>query len=434
MRRFVTSILLVLAVVALSPVLAVAQDSTTPDEAGAIVVAGVRGPLEQRALDFLTDSVQSDDAMVVILQLDNPGIASGDPSALYEAIAASDVPVAVWVGPSGADAFGGAGRLAVMGAFAGAAPGSRIGYLNQEIAGGPIDAADPLLDDPVLAPFISDAVIIDEPVDGFIDVVSPTIGNFIADLDGRELDTASGTVVLDTTIDDVTDDGLEIVVPTAEVRFLKPDLVTRTLRLAIRPEAMLFFLLVGLAAAVFEFYAAGVGIAAAVGALALFLAGFGVASLPMDWVSLVIVLLGLVLYTVDFQNAQISWRGLVGTVLLVIGGLNITDASPQFSARWWAVVLIVIGLASFFMVALTTVARSRFSTRTIGRDHLVGRHGTAETSFDPMGVVDVDGARWQARSHRAAGIGPGDAIEVLEVKGIMLEIAPLEHSEPDVRE
>ena len=76
------------------------------------------------------------------------------------------------------------------------------------------------------------------------------------------------------------------------------------------------------------------------------------------------------------------------------------------------------------MVALTTVARSRFSTRTIGRGHLVGRRGVAKTGFDPTGIVEVDGAAWRARTHRAAGLGAGDPVEVLAVSGIVLEVGP----------
>ena len=86
----------------------------------------------------------------------------------------------------------------------------------------------------------------------------------------------------------------------------------------------------------------------------------------------------------------------------------------------------VIGIALFYGFALTTVVRSRFSTLTIGREYLVGKIGTAETDFDPEGVVVVDGARWRARSHRAAGLGPGDPIQVMEVSGILLEVGPPE--------
>lgn len=399
--------------------------------ADAVVVADVRGPLEQRAIDFLTDVVESEPGQVVVLQLDNPGIASGDPAALYAAVAASERPVTAWVGPSGAEAYGGVAELLTLVAYRGAAPGAEVGYLNERIAGtGAAELAQPGVDPAVLY----DAVEVSEPIEGMIDEVVPTIGQFIATLDGRELPTAVGPVIPDTTEPATAQDGTEIVVASVDVRFLKPGLLDRFLRLAIRPEAMLFFLLAGLATAAFEFYAAGVGITAGVSVLSLFLAGFGIASLPMRWISLAAVLLGVALYTIDFQSSVISWRGIVGTALLVVGGLTITDAAPQFGPRWWAVILTIIGIAAFYMVGMTTVARSRFSTRTIGREHLVGRLGHAEGPFEPYGVVEVDGARWRARSHRAAGIAPGDAVEVLEVTGIVLEVAPVEQDAAGVRE
>jgi len=88
----------------------------------------------------------------------------------------------------------------------------------------------------------------------------------------------------------------------------------------------------------------------------------------------------------------------------------------------------VTGTALFYGVALTTITRSRFSTPTIGRSQLLGRVGVATTDLDPEGVVEVDGARWRARSHRAAGIVAGDAIEVLGVDGVTLEVGPFANS------
>lgn len=410
----------------------VAPAAAAQSAADAVVVADVRGPLEQRALDFLADVVESEPGQVVVLQLNNPGIASGDPSELYAAVAASERPITAWVGPSGAEAYGGVAELLTLVAYRGAAPGAKVGYLDERIAGEGF--ADMTRAAGIDESVYRDAVEVSDPIEGIVDEVVPTIGQFIATLDGRGLATAAGPVVLDTTEPSTAEDGTEIIVASVDVRFLKPGLVDRFLRLAIRPEAMLFFLLVGLATAAFEFYAAGVGITAGVAVVSLFLAGFGIASLPMRWLSLAAVLLGMVLYTVDFQNTVISWRGVLGTLVLLVGGLAITDAAPQFGPRWWAVVLTIIGIAAFYMVAMTTVARSRFSTRTIGREHLVGRHGHAETAFDPFGIVDVDGARWRARSHRAAGIAVGDAVEVLDVTGIMLEVSPLAEESAIVRE
>ena len=87
--------------------------ATTDVEAehGAVVVADVRGPLDQRTLDYLERSVRTPDAQLVVIQLDAPGIASGDPQALIETLRTAEVATAMWVGPDGAEAYGGAGSL-----------------------------------------------------------------------------------------------------------------------------------------------------------------------------------------------------------------------------------------------------------------------------------------------------------------------------------
>ena len=84
----------------------------------------------------------------------------------------------------------------------------------------------------------------------------------------------------------------------------------------------------------------------------------------------------------------------------------------------------MIGTALFFGIGMTAVVRSRFSTTTIGREHLIGRAGIAESDLDPTGVVSVDGARWRAKATRAAGIRLGDPVDVVAVDGIVLDVDP----------
>jgi membrane-bound serine protease (ClpP class) len=397
-----------------------AVPGSAADEPGPVVVADVRGPLEARALEFLVSSVRSPDAQVVVLQLNSPGLASGDATELLEAIRESKTPIAAWVGPSGAAAFGLPGQLLDAVHYAGAAPGARVGYLQQPRAGGPILTGTPWDD----APYGTGEVTIDSSVASLelMDVVTPTIGQFIASLDGLVV----GDTQLETAETVTTDDGAEITVTSVFVRFEKPSLTTRFLRLAIRPDAAFFFLVAGLALVAFEFYAAGVGVTAAVAAVGLLLAGFGMASLPMNWSAVVAALLGMGAYNWDFQRNELGIRSIVGTALLLFGGLAFTDAAPQFGPRLWVVLVIVAGVALFYMFAMTTIVRSRYSTPTIGREYLVGRRGVAASGFDPEGVVDLDGARWRARSHRAAGVSSGDPVVVLEVKGIVLEVGPVE--------
>jgi membrane protein implicated in regulation of membrane protease activity len=73
---------------------------------------------------------------------------------------------------------------------------------------------------------------------------------------------------------------------------------------------------------------------------------------------------------------------------------------------------------------MPTVQRARFSTRTIGRDALIGERGVALELFDPDGVVEVRGARWRATAHREAGLTEGAEILVAGVDGMFLEVEP----------
>lgn len=404
-------------------VLGVVPASAQEGEAGPVAVADVRGPLDQRALDFLEDVVRNEDAQLVVLKIDNPGIASGDPAGLYEAIDTSATPVVAWVGPDGAVAYGGAGQLLGKVAVAGAAQGARIGHMSPTVAG---DRLTLLAGDEIFELRDKEVVIEGEDSSELITIVEPTIGQFIAALDEMDVETNLGNVTLETATEAKLDDGTPVTVSSVEVRFLKPTLLTRFLRLGTRPDATFFFLLAGLAAAAFEFYAAGGGVAAAVAVLSLFLAGYGFATLPMNWLAVVAAVAGIGLYTWDFQRHELGIRSIVGTALMLAAGFTFVSGSPQIGTTWWAVVLTVVGIMAFYLFAMTTIVRSRFGTPTIGREYLVGMAGVAESALEPDGVVVIDGARWRARAHRAAGVEPGTAVEVLAVEGITLQVAPLD--------
>ncbi len=394
--------------------LGVAPATAQEFQAGPVVVADVRGPLDQRGIDFLADAVRTEDAQLVVFKVDNVGVASGAIDELRLVIDTSATPVVAWVGPDGAVAYGEVAQLLDHMAVVGAAPGARIGYLPQ-----------PETDRAQLSRLNGAEVVIEDPTSlESVSIVEPTIGQFIAALDGMDVTTKLGNVTLETATEAKLDDGTPVTVSSVEIRFLKPTLLSRFLRLGVRPDAAFFFLLAGLAVAAFEFYAAGAGIAAAAAALALFLAGYGFATLPMNWWAVVMAVLGVGLYTWDFQRHELGVRSIAGTVLMIWGGLAFVGGPAQIGTNWWAVLLAVAGIMLFYLFAMTTIVRSRFGTPTIGREYLVGSRGVAETMLEPDGVVVIDGARWRARTHRADAIAPGSPIEVLAVEGITLQVSP----------
>jgi membrane-bound serine protease (ClpP class) len=392
------------------------------DDAPTAEVVVVSGSLDSRLVDFVIGAIEDSDAGVVVIQLDSAATLDGDIDSLVELVSDPPVPVAVYAGPDPATVSGGALRLLAAAPISGAAPGVVLGPAVPTRAGGTPDTDEVSQAHPDIPEQALEAsVVVTDDLGGFLDLVEPSIGQFVVGLDGITVRVAGTEVVLATAgVDAETGN----TIPGGPVTFVEPGLIDTTLRLGVGPEVAFFFIVAGLSLAVFEFYAAGPGVAAAFAAVCLLLGGYGIAVLPVQWWAVALVPFGIGLYTIDFQRNDLGWKSLVGTAALLVGGLAFTDAAPQLVQTWWIVLVIVVGTALWFGFALTTVVRSRFSTQTIGRDHLVGRVGVAETAVAPDGIVSLDGARWSARSTRGSGIAAGDEVEVQAVEGIILEVDP----------
>jgi len=60
--------------------------------------------------------------------------------------------------------------------------------------------------------------------------------------------------------------------------------------------------------------------------------------------------------------------------------------------------------------------------------------GTAEVAIAPDGIAMIDGARWRARTNRATPITAGEAVRVVEIDGLVLEVEPEAGGAEDYRE
>ena len=396
---------------------ATAQAVGLQGSAAPIDVVDVEGPLDRFLVDFVIDAIADaadGGSQAVILKIDSSA-ALVDLDELFAEVENAPLPVVAWVGDAPAVAFGGALELAARAHLTIAAPSVELGYGTPVVLGvespAGVDIAEP--------------IEVVEPIPGLVDDLQAALGPLIVSLDGVAVE-AGGTSHVLTTAEEIIDDDGEVrlrVVP--EVRFQEPGLFARFMRLPLLPEATFFFLVAGLTLAAFEFYAIGPGVAAGTAAVPLLLAGYGLVVLPLGW-GLLVTLAALWLLTADFQRGGFGVLSYLATALLIVGGLFITDSRPQLPPSWWAVTLSALGVALFYMFAMPTVARSRFTTPTIGREYLVGKRGLATSDVAPDGgvEVEVDGARWHAVAHREAGIHAGDEVVVEGIRGLFLDVAP----------
>jgi membrane-bound serine protease (ClpP class) len=415
-----------------------------------IDVVQVEGYLDPPNVSLILDAIESANARkstLLVLQLKSNGAIDTNIQEVVRAIRRSRVPVAVWVGPSGADAKGAAtillqaAHLAYISPGSGAGPGQPV-RLDDPDASTRAGVADRLAAlaarndrDPAGARMLAGRRLgsSDARRVGATNGVRPTIGELIVQLDGKHVTTSAGELTLSTAkvIGTGRDRRRQ---PNQDVVFNRLGLGDSLLHRLISPSIAYFLIVAGLALIVFEFYTASIGLAGLVGALCLIGAFVGFSHLPVHWWALALLFFSMFGFAVDVQAGGLAvWTG-IGTVSLVTGSWLLYGGSSQLRPAWW-VFLVVIGGAMLFMLGgMTAMVRSRFSTPTVGREGMIGEDGVAEVAVDPDGVVLIRGSRWRARTNRATPIKAGDPVKVVSVEGLVLEVEPPEGGAQDYRE
>jgi membrane-bound serine protease (ClpP class) len=196
------------------------------------------------------------------------------------------------------------------------------------------------------------------------------------------------------------------------------------------PVAYLLFV-IGLALILFELYTAGVGVAGLVGAGSLLLGCYGLAALPTNPVGVGLLLLALLGYGIDVQTGVPRvWSG-IATVAFTVGSVVLFDG---LSLSWITLLVAILGMAVAMIAGMPAMVRTRFSTPTIGREWMVGEVGTSVGPIAPDGVVTVRDAPWRARTNRATPIDAAEAVRVVAIDGLLLEVEPLDGAARDHRD
>lgn len=440
MRRF-RRLLVVLGalVVALSALSGCGGNDDDPGaEVGAVPpvdVIEVSGLLDPVSVDFVgrrLEQAEAKGSQAVILQLNSKAAVVDDDQVerLAERIVASPVPVGIWVGPSGARAYGAVGQLVAVADVSGVAPGSRIGRFGAPLHVGESalsfgDASQDLRTGTFGAPEARAAGVLRRGAEAN-DLQTATLGEFFDVLDGVE---AKGRV-LDTT--EVVGTGDEASrQPIAQARFFKLELLPRLMHTVASPPVAYLLLAIGLVLLVFEFFTAGVGVAGVVGAVSLILSAYGLATLPTRSWALALVVVAVLAFAVDVQTGVPRfWTG-VGIAAFVFGSVFLYDG---LSLSWLTLAGGIGGVLLAFLIGMPSMVRARFATPTIGRDWMVGELGAADGPVAPEGVVEIRGARWRARTNRATPITDGDRVRVVAIEGTTLEVEPESGGARDYRE
>ena len=393
---------------------------------------GVIDPASAAYLEAKLDDAIDGGAEVLVLQLDTPGGLDLSMRDMVQRILRSPVPVVVWVGPPGARAASAGVFLVYASHVAAMAPATNLGAAHPVDLGGDLasDVETKAVNDAVAllqeiaaergrdSAFAEAAVRESESIGAqeafernVIDLDPAGTGSttaLLAELDGLEVETAAGPRTLETDGEDVT------------IRFHKPGLLTRILHAITDPTVAYLLLILGFWAVVFEVTQPGIGLAGIAGAVSLVLAFYALAVLPINVAGLILVLLGLVFFTVEVFTYGLGIWTAGGAVALLAGSILLFGGvAPAIAVSPWVIGIVVASSVLFFGFAMTVALRARRKTSITGSEGLIGMMGESRSDLSPEGHALVKGALWRARALNGP-IPSGRQVRVRRVDGLLL--------------
>ena len=424
------------AAVVLWAVSAGAAAGTAPVPGGAAFVDivrldGIVAPATARYIIRALRQAEQTGAQALVIEVDTPGGLLKSMEDITKAMINAKVPTVVYVWPSGSRAASAGVFITYAATIAAMAPTTHLGAAHPVgVGGGGTE------DKTLMAKITNDAVA---EIRGFaarrgrnpdwaekavrqsvsitetqalalhvIDLVAETPNDLLAKIDGREVQTASGKVHLETR------DARLVEIPM--------DVTERFLALLSDPNIGFVLMTMAIYGIIFELSNPGSVFPGVIGGLALILALASFAVLEVNAAGLALIGFALILFIADIKVPSHGILTAGGIVAFVLGSLLLTDREAPF-LRISVTLIATMALitAIFFAFAVGAGLRAQARKVVTGREGLVGAVGVARNRLAPAGQVFVQGEIWSAESED--GIIPAGArVRVTEVAGLHLRV------------
>ena len=404
-----------------------------------VVVLPATGVVDNVLAGYLAEGIAAaaaDGSAAVVIQLNTPGGSLDATQKIVTSILEADLPVIVWVAPSGGRAAS-AGTFITMAAnLAFMAPGTNIGAASP--VGGQGEDIGGTLGQKVRNDAIANITAIAEargrPVDwavatvaearsspaseavgvGAVDGIASSLDEILLQADGRVVHVAGVERTLS--------------LASASVEELAMNPFQAFLHLLSDPNIAFLLFTIGLYGLFFELqnpnFVTGI-----LGAIAIILAFIGFGSLPLNVGGLLLIGLAVILFVLEPTVTSHGLLTVGGLVAFVLGASAVftTPGDPLEPAVAVAVPLIVvmavITAAFMGLIALAAVRSRRLGaapglvgSSSTGID--VGQIGEVRGPLKPIGSIYAAGEEWSARTFDGRSLERGVSVRVIAMDGL----------------
>ena len=417
-------------------VLAAAAPARAADSPVATVrIDGVISPVTLRLVETSLARAQADKAQALVIQLDTPGGLERSMRAICQRLLNAEIPVVVWVGPTGARAASAGVFITLAAHVAAMAPATNIGAAHPVAIGGGVDkesmrkiendaaafvrtiAAERGRDADWAEKAVRQSVSITEREAlklRVIDVVADSIPDLLTKIDGRTVKTSKGSVTLAT--------------KGAVAKPIEIGLRDRFLNIITDPNVAYVLMMLGTLGLIFELSNPGAILPGVVGGISLILAFFAFQSLPINFAGMLLILFAIVLFIAEVKVVSHGVLAIGGVVAMALGSLMLYDEPEAgFRVSWLVIIPTVAVTAGIFIFALTAGVRALARRPQLGAEALMGATGTAYGALSGEGQIKLQGEIWRAVTDRP--IPDGMPVRVVGVDGLTLRVVGTEAAE-----
>ena len=397
-----------------------------------IKIDGAIGPATASYISRSIDEARMQNAQCLVIQLNTPGGLLDSTQTIVQSFLASSVPVVIYVSPTGGSATSAGCFITIAASVAAMAPATTIGAAHPVMIGGNPSGGEEKADETMKQKLENFSVSYIETIAAkrhrnvewaksavkesasisaekalelkVIDLIAADLPQLLKQLDGRVVD------------------GKTLKTADAEITEIKISASERVFQKLWRPEVMFILMLIAIYGIIGEMTTPGAILPGVVGAVALILALYMAAILPVNVTGLVLIALALMLFIFDIYAPTHGVLTGGGIISFLIGSLMLFNrADPLFRLSLSYIIPATLVTAAFFVFVIGKGLRAQLLPVKAGAETMVGKTVTALTPIDSRaGKIFIEGEYWNAVSDTP--IEKGEVAEIAAVQGLTLKV------------
>ncbi len=391
-------------------------------------IDGPIGPISARIILKAIESSVEESSEALVIELNTPGGLDESMRLVTKDILNSQVPVIVYVSPSGSRAASAGVFITLSAHIAAMAPGTNIGAAHPVSMGQQGDSTmmEKVENDAAAyiksiatrrgknAEWAEEAVRKSVSVTEYealklnvIDFVADNVRDLLDSCDGRKVSLPSGEKTLNT--------------KGVELKRIEISWRDRVLEVITNPNIAYILFSIGMLGIFFELSNPGAIFPGIIGGICLILGFFAFQSLPINYAGLLLMALAVIFFILEVKITSYGALTIGGIVSLFLGSLMLFESPlPFMRASLSIIIVVVICMAAFFIFAVGFGLKAQRRKPTTGKRGMVGEVGVAKSPLKPEGTVFVHGENWKAIADEP--IEEGEKVIVTEVEDLTLKV------------